>query len=80
MCWNLSIICIFQTPLGQLHLRDARIEEVDRSCDSETDSDDTTTPDYTLGIWPSMQAPTYLMIPTKQEKVWYKSVIVYKNE
>ena len=52
-----------------MHLRDAKIEEVDRSCDSETDSDDTSIPDYTLGIIPPNQSPTYLMLPTKHEKV-----------
>ena len=50
-------------------LRDARVEEVDRSCDSESDSDDTSIPDYTLAIWPVTTGPTYLMIPTKHEKV-----------
>jgi len=60
---------MLQLPLGQILLRDARVEEVDRSCDSETDSDDTSLPDYTLAIWPVTSGPTYLMIPTKHEKV-----------
>uniref|UniRef100_X2B6P0 PH domain-containing protein n=1 Tax=Capitella teleta TaxID=283909 RepID=X2B6P0_CAPTE len=57
-----------KSPLGQVHLRDACIEEVDRSCDSESDSDSTCVPDYTVAICPPNVAPTYLMIPTQQEK------------
>ena len=67
---NVNVIGFFlQTPLGQIHLRDARIEEVDRSCDSDSDSDDTGIPDYTLAIWTNSLGPTYLMIPTKHVKV-----------
>ena len=67
---NVNVIVFFlQTPLGQIHLRDARIEEVDRSCDSDSDSDDTGIPDYTLAIWTNSLGPTYLMIPTKHVKV-----------
>ena len=74
-----SYIYFFQTPLGQIHLRGARIEEVDRSCDSETDSDDTAIPDYTLGIWPTNYAPTYLMILTKHEKVLFNDNSIFNS-
>uniref|UniRef100_A0A8C6TDV3 Pleckstrin homology domain containing, family H (with MyTH4 domain) member 1 n=1 Tax=Neogobius melanostomus TaxID=47308 RepID=A0A8C6TDV3_9GOBI len=45
-------------PLGQLQVRDASVQEVDRSCDSDED--------YEAG--PPEQSPTYLLIGTKQEK------------
>jgi hypothetical protein len=61
-------VCIFQSPLGQIELREARVDEVDRSCDSESDSDSTCIPDYTIAIHPANAAPTYLMLPSKQEK------------
>ena len=67
--WICTYLLCLQTPLGQLHLRGARVEEVDRSCDSESDSDDSAFPDYTVAVWPQNQPPTYIMVPTKHEKV-----------
>ncbi|KAM7156159.1 pleckstrin homology domain-containing family H member 1 isoform 1-T2 [Molossus nigricans] len=60
-------------PLGHLPVRDARIEEVDRSCDSDEDYEAGGTrrllsSHYTLVIHPSEHSPTYLLIGTKREK------------
>ncbi|XP_042547759.1 pleckstrin homology domain-containing family H member 1 [Dipodomys spectabilis] len=60
-------------PLGQLPVRDARIEEVDRSCDSDEDYEAGGTgrllsSHCTLVIHPPEHSPTYLLIGTKQEK------------
>ena len=64
-------LSLSQTPLGQINLRDARIEEVDRSCETDSDSDVASqTADYTLAIWPANDGPTYLLIPVKQKKVF----------
>ena len=68
MCVYCPVLC-FQTPLGQIHLWNARIEEVDRSKDSGSDSDDLSLPHYTIAIWPVGQEVTYLMIATCREKV-----------
>ncbi|XP_059746882.1 pleckstrin homology domain-containing family H member 1 isoform X3 [Bos taurus] len=60
-------------PLGRLPVRDARIEEVDRSCDSDEDYEAGGTrrllsSHYTLVIHPPEHSPTYLLIGTKHEK------------
>lgn len=66
-----------QTPLGQINMREARVEEVERVSDSEGEE----TPeeeighggggqeDLTIAIFPNNQGPTYLIMPTKQDKV-----------
>ena len=64
---------VLQHPLGEISLHEARVEEVERSCDS--DSDDTSMPDYTLAVWPPSESPTYLMITTRPEKVRGHSVM-----
>ena len=64
---------MLQHPLGEISLHEARVEEVERSCDS--DSDDTSMPDYTLAVWPPNESPTYLMITTRPEKVRGHSVM-----
>ena len=55
-------------------MREARVEEVERVSDSEGDE----TPgeevgggqeDLTIAIFPNNQGPTYLIMPTKQDKV-----------
>lgn len=61
--------CHFQTPYGQIHLRDARIEDVDNTNDSDDETDVSMTTKQTVAIWPQYQGPTYLMVPTKHEKV-----------
>ncbi|TSN67090.1 Pleckstrin homology domain-containing family H member 1 [Bagarius yarrelli] len=59
-------------PLGQLHVREARVEEVDRSCDSDEDYEaggrGFLSSHCTLVVHPKEQSPTYLLIGTKQEK------------
>ncbi|XP_064427274.1 pleckstrin homology domain-containing family H member 1 isoform X4 [Mirounga angustirostris] len=59
-------------PLGHLPVRDARIEEVDRSCDSDEDyeaggSRRLLSSHRTLAIHPPEHSPTYLLIGTKHE-------------
>ncbi|XP_058595403.1 pleckstrin homology domain-containing family H member 1 isoform X6 [Neofelis nebulosa] len=60
-------------PLGHLPVRDARIEEVDRSYDSDEDYEAGGTRQLlsshcTLVIHPREHSPTYLLIGTKHEK------------
>ncbi|XP_055145043.1 pleckstrin homology domain-containing family H member 1 isoform X3 [Symphalangus syndactylus] len=60
-------------PLGCLPVRDAHIEEVDRSCDSDEDYEAGGTRQLlsshcTLVIHPTEHSPTYLLIGTKHEK------------
>uniref|UniRef100_A0A8C8R9A0 Pleckstrin homology, MyTH4 and FERM domain containing H1 n=1 Tax=Pelusios castaneus TaxID=367368 RepID=A0A8C8R9A0_9SAUR len=59
-------------PLGHLHIRNSKVEEVDRSCDSDEDYEATggglLSSHYTLVIYPQDQSPTYLLIGTKHEK------------
>ncbi|XP_029316341.1 LOW QUALITY PROTEIN: pleckstrin homology domain-containing family H member 1 [Cottoperca gobio] len=59
-------------PLGQLQMRGASVQEVDRSCDSDEDyeagSRGFLSSHCTLVVQPRDQSPTYLLIGTKQEK------------
>ncbi|XP_075783503.1 pleckstrin homology domain-containing family H member 1 isoform X3 [Pelodiscus sinensis] len=59
-------------PLGHLYIRKSKVEEVDRSCDSDEDYEATAggllSSHYTLVIHPQDQSPTYLLIGTKHEK------------
>ncbi|XP_029454707.1 pleckstrin homology domain-containing family H member 1 [Rhinatrema bivittatum] len=59
-------------PLGHLKVREAKVEEVDRSCDSDEDYEaggrGFLSSHYTLVIHPADQSPTYLLIGTKHEK------------
>ncbi|NXF08063.1 PKHH1 protein, partial [Smithornis capensis] len=59
-------------PLGRLPMRESKVEEVDRSCDSDEDYEATggglLSSHCTLVIHPQDQSPTYLLIRTKQEK------------
>ncbi|XP_037551145.1 pleckstrin homology domain-containing family H member 1 [Nematolebias whitei] len=59
-------------PLGQLQMREALVQEVDRSCDSDEDyeagSRGFLSSHCTLVVQPKDQSPTYLLIGTKQEK------------
>ncbi|GFY52781.1 uncharacterized protein CG43867 [Trichonephila inaurata madagascariensis] len=56
-------------PLGQINMRDARVEEVLHVSDSDDeDPDDSMAKsEYTIGIFPNHQGPTYLIMPGKQE-------------
>ncbi|KAM8833831.1 pleckstrin homology domain-containing family H member 1 [Synchiropus picturatus] len=59
-------------PLGQLQMREASVQEVDRSCDSDEDYEaggrGFLSSHCTLVVQPVDQSPTYLLIGTKQEK------------
>ncbi|XP_041122744.1 pleckstrin homology domain-containing family H member 1 [Polyodon spathula] len=59
-------------PLGQLRVHEARVQEVDRSCDSDEDYEaggrGFLSSHCTLVIYPKEQSPTYLLIGTKQER------------
>ncbi|XP_069939219.1 uncharacterized protein CG43867 [Cherax quadricarinatus] len=78
-CWCVLIGKMFiyfkspndQNPISQINMRDARVEEVEKVSDSEGEEaaeDDTPREDLTIGIFPSHQGPTYLIMPNKQEK------------
>ncbi|XP_041107363.1 pleckstrin homology domain-containing family H member 2 [Polyodon spathula] len=59
-------------PLGRIKLWEARVEEVDRSCDSDEDYETSgcslLSTHYTIAIQPKEQGPTYLLIGSKHEK------------
>ncbi|XP_064014474.1 pleckstrin homology domain-containing family H member 2 isoform X1 [Pogoniulus pusillus] len=59
-------------PLGQIKLCEAKVEEVDRSCDSDEDYEASgrslLSTHYTVVIHPKDQGPTYLLIGSKHEK------------
>lgn len=60
--------------MGQLNLQDAKLEEVEGTCDSDEESDFSSSSIHVFAVWPPCQAPTYLIIPTQQEKVnWLSS-------
>ncbi|XP_062973619.1 pleckstrin homology domain-containing family H member 1 isoform X2 [Elgaria multicarinata webbii] len=59
-------------PLGHLYMRGSKVEEVDRSCDSDEDYEahggGFISSHCTLVLHPLGQSPTYLLVGTKQEK------------
>lgn len=63
----------FQFPLGQIKLWEARVEEVDRSRDSDDDlkacGRGLQPAPFTVAIHPQEQGPTYLLIESCHEKV-----------
>lgn len=63
-------------------MREALVQEVDRSCDSDEDyeagSQGFLSSHCTLVVQPKDQSPTYLLIGTKQEKVTDKGVSKHK--
>ncbi|XP_035206715.1 uncharacterized protein CG43867-like isoform X2 [Stegodyphus dumicola] len=75
-CWCVLIGRMFlyfktpndPSPLGQINMRDARVEEVVHVSDSdEEDHDKLNKSEYTIGIFPNHQGPTYLLMDNKQE-------------
>ncbi|XP_073420315.1 pleckstrin homology domain-containing family H member 2 isoform X4 [Dendrobates tinctorius] len=63
-------------PLGQVKLWEAKVEEVDRSCDSDEDYETSgrslLSTHFTIVIHPKEQDPTYLLIGSKHEKdTWH---------
>ncbi|XP_059480674.1 uncharacterized protein CG43867 isoform X5 [Neocloeon triangulifer] len=81
-CWCVLIGKMFMyfkgptdtTPLGQINMRDARVEEVDHVSDSDSSEEhdgeriNLHTADLTIALHPSHQGPTYLIMPAKQDK------------
>ncbi|XP_053315691.1 pleckstrin homology domain-containing family H member 2 [Spea bombifrons] len=63
-------------PLGQIKLWESKVEEVDRSCDSDEDYETSgrslLSTHYTIVIHPKELDPTYLLIGSKHEKeTWH---------
>nr|XP_012149030.1 PREDICTED: uncharacterized protein CG43867 isoform X8 [Megachile rotundata] len=76
-CWCVLIGKMFlyfkcpndTNPIGQINMRDARVEEVEHVSDSDSEERDAECPhERTIGIFPTHQGPTYLLMPHKQEK------------
>lgn len=59
------------TPLGQISMREVRVEEVVHVSDSDEEGSSREGPvgrsEYTVGIFPPHQSPTYLLMASKQE-------------
>lgn len=47
-------------------MRDAKVEEIEHLSDSDSEEQDSEQPQYTVGIFPNNQAPTYLHFTAKQ--------------
>uniref|UniRef100_A0AAQ5Z659 Pleckstrin homology domain containing, family H (with MyTH4 domain) member 2 n=1 Tax=Amphiprion ocellaris TaxID=80972 RepID=A0AAQ5Z659_AMPOC len=75
-------------PLGQIKLWEARVEEVDRSRDSDDDlmacGRGLQVAAFTIAIHPQEQGPTYLLIESRHEKVnsqiWRHPVLCFSKE
>ncbi|XP_068993408.1 uncharacterized protein CG43867 isoform X3 [Neodiprion pinetum] len=76
-CWCVLIGKMFlyfkcpsdTNPIGQINMRDARVEEVEHVSDSDSEERDAECPhERTIGIFPTHQGPTYLLISHKHEK------------
>lgn len=62
-------IFFLQNPIGQINMRDAKVEEVEHVSDSDSEERESEcTHERTIGIFPTHQGPTYLLIPHKQDK------------
>lgn len=60
-----------QNPLGQINMRDARVEEVEHVSDSDSEEREDigqSQARLTVAIYPAHQGPTYLILPGKQER------------
>lgn len=60
-----------QNPLGQINMRDARVEEVEHVSDSDSEEREDLSrrqAHLTVAIYPENQGPTYLILPGKQER------------
>lgn len=67
-------MCVFsQFPLGQIKLWEAKVEEVNRSRDSDdelkTCGRGLQPAPFTIAVHPQEQGPTYLLIESRHEKV-----------
>ncbi|XP_065563774.1 uncharacterized protein CG43867-like [Artemia franciscana] len=86
-CWCLLIGKTFiyfkspndQTPQGQINMREAKVAEVESLSDSDSDGTENggEKSEFTIGIFPLQQDPTYLLLPSKQEKdTWLYNLTV----
>jgi len=91
-CWCVLIGKMFiyfrtpneQNPMGQVNMRDTRVEEVEHISDSDSDevsqNVEKAMPEPTIGIFPNHvhQGPTYLIFPNRaeQEKWLYQLTVV----
>lgn len=75
-CWCILIGKMFlyfkspteNNPGGQINMREAKVEQVEHVSDSDSDEkDNDTTHNFTIGIFPASQPPTYLLMSSKQE-------------
>ncbi|XP_065213244.1 uncharacterized protein CG43867 isoform X3 [Planococcus citri] len=75
-CWCILIgksFLYFKSPSennpgGQINMREARVEQVEHVSDSDSDEKEAEpAQNFTIGIFPSSQPPTYLLMPSKQE-------------
>lgn len=75
--------CVFQFPLGQIKLWEARVEEVDRSRDSDDDlkacGRGLQGAAFTIAVHPQEQGPTYLLIESRHEKVTVSLTVSLRN-
>ncbi|XP_055841558.1 uncharacterized protein CG43867 isoform X4 [Episyrphus balteatus] len=78
-CWCVlfgKMFLYFKTPgetnpLGQINMRDARVEEVEHVSDSDSEEREDPAQSQarlTVSIYPAHQGPTYLILPGKQER------------
>uniref|UniRef100_A0A1A9VRA7 PH domain-containing protein n=1 Tax=Glossina austeni TaxID=7395 RepID=A0A1A9VRA7_GLOAU len=60
-----------QNPVGQINMRDARVEEVEHVSDSDSEEREDPAQSQarlTVAIYPAHQGPTYLILPGKAER------------
>lgn len=65
------ITYLWQNPLGQINMRDARVEEVEHVSDSDSEEREDAAQDQarlTVAIYPAHQGPTYLILSGKPER------------
>ncbi|XP_037033139.1 uncharacterized protein CG43867 isoform X4 [Bradysia coprophila] len=78
-CWSVLLGKMFlyfkapgeTNPLGQINMRDARVEEVEHVSDSDSEEREDVGQSQarlTVAIYPAHQGPTYLILPGKQER------------
>ncbi|XP_076358962.1 uncharacterized protein CG43867-like [Tachypleus tridentatus] len=91
-CWCVLIGRIFlyfrtpndPTPMGQINMRDSRVEEVVHVSDSDEEEEEEMMrkSEFTVGIFSSHQGPTYLLMTSKQEMdAWlYHLTVVSSGE
>ncbi|XP_064490249.1 uncharacterized protein CG43867-like isoform X2 [Ornithodoros turicata] len=70
------------TPMGQINMRDAHVEEVVHMSDSDEEGEEGGCSQFTIGIFPPHQSPTYLLMANKQElDTWlYHFTVVSSGE